>query len=230
MVPARSRRLKLPLRVTFLKNSVSIFFLIALTGWSAAQVPKKAPISRYTSLWTNSPFTSKPPPATEGPVENPLDDYALAGVTPIESGGYRVILLNKKQPDVRITVDTGDSRSGFKILGVTRKSGDPLGTVVRMESGSSVGTVSYDEKLLTLVAAPKAAPGAPGQPGQPGQPPIPGQPGQINNGQQGDQPQRQPRPRVVPPPTPTTTAPGAPQIQQGQPAIQNTQRPERRRN
>jgi len=216
-----------------MKTFIFTLSWIALAGWSAAQVPSKAPLSRYNSLWTNSPFTSKPPPT--GPVEekNVLEDYALAGVTPIDGGGYRVIMMEKKQPDVRITVDSGDSRSGFKILAVTRKSGDPLGTVVRMSSGSKTGTVSYDDKLLTIASAPKATPGAPGGVGgangnQPqlqngmnnpnGQPQIPGgAPGQI----------RQPRPRVVPPPTPQA---GTPQIQQGQPAQQTLQRPDRRRN
>ena len=208
-----------------MKYSISILLCTALAALGSEQVPKKAPISRYTPLWTNSPFTSKPPPVADSPKDNPLDSYALAGVSPIESGGYRVLLIEKKQPDNRITVDTGDSRSGFKIISVTRKLGDPMGTVVKMSSGANVGTVSYDEKLLTLVSAPKAAPGGniPNPQAQNGQPPQIGNPG-------GNGAMRQPRPRVVPPPTATPQPNGGPQIQQGQPAPQNNQRPERRRN
>ena len=172
-----------------------LLFALALTGWAAADLPKKAPITKYTRLWQDSPFTSKPPPPEAGPEANPLEDYALAGVSPF-TGGYRVTLLNKKKPDERITVDSDNKNSEFKILGVTRKPGDPLGTVVRMSSGAVTGTVSFDEKLLTLAAPPAAAkvptnapPGA-----VPGQPPV--QPGMA--------PQRQPRPRVVPPPAPQT--------------------------
>lgn len=206
-----------------MKSSISILScLVLLTGWAVAQTPKKAPLSKYTTLWTNSPFTSKPPPPEAGPESNPMDDYALAGVSPI-SGGYRVTLINKKTPDQRITVDTDNPKSQFKVVSVSRKPGDPMGTTVTLTNGNLKGTVSYDDKLLTLVAAPKVAAPPPGLqvPGQPQAPP--GQP----------QPQRQPRPRVVPPPPaqPAQQAqPGQLQIQQGQPAQQGNQRPERRRN
>jgi hypothetical protein len=194
-----------------------IFILCLLAGVAAADLPKKAPISRYTPLWTNSPFTSKPPPPAAGPENNPLDDYSLIGISPINDNGYRVTLINKKKPEERITVDSGSTKTGFKILSVTRKAGDPLGTVVNMMSGSMKGSVSFDQKLLTLAAAPaaKAVPPVPGQPPQP-----PAQAGQV------PQPMRQPRPRVVPPPAPAAAgqAPAA-----SQPAPQN-QRPQRRPN
>jgi len=170
---------------------------LALTGWAAAELPKKAPISRYAGLWANSPFTSKPPPPEAGSTVNPLEDYALVGVSPIGASptgdsNYRVTLLNKKKPEERVVVDSDNPKSTFKILKITRKAGDPLGTVVHMSSGTVEGDVSFDEKLLALAvvaakATPKALLGAPPVPV-----PQPGQPGQ---------PQRQLRPRVVPPPT-----------------------------
>ena len=175
-----------------------ILLVPALVGWAAADVPRKAPITKYAGLWTNSPFTSKPPPPEAGPVVNPLEDYTLAGVSPVSSG-YRVTLLNKKKPEERIIVESDKPREGFKILGVTRKAGDPLGTVVRMQSGSVTGTVAFDETLLTLAPPPAAKPQVPPgvvPPPQLGQPPQPGQ-----------QPLRQPRPRVVPPPTPNPKRP-----------------------
>ncbi len=183
-----------------------IFLLVlALTGWVAADLPKKAPITKYVRLWTDSPFTSKPPPPEAGPVYNPLEDYSLAGISPV-TGGYRVTLLNKKNPEERIIVETDRPSQGFKILSVARKAGDPLGTVVRMMSGSVAGTVAFDEKLLTLSPPPAAVPQAP--PGTiPGQPPGVA-PNQINiqfSGK-GTQGQVQPRPRVIVPP---------PAVQQG---------------
>jgi hypothetical protein len=198
-----------------------LFCLLALVGSVQADLPKKTPPSRYANLWTNSPFTAKPPPA--GPVDqvNPLDDYALLGVSPISATGYRVTLINKKQPDERITVDSDKTNTDFKILEVIRKSGDPLGTEVRMSSGSMTGKVSFDQKLLVLTpAAPPKPPTI-----QNGQPPMPNanvQPGAVVNGQpvpNGTVPViRQPRPRVIPPPTPTA-----------QPATQQS-RPERKGN
>lgn len=177
---------------------------LALIGVAVAETPKKAPLTKYTRLWTDSPFTSKPPPPEQGPEANPLEDYALVGVSPI-SDGFRVTLMNKKTPDERIYVESGKTVEGFKIIEVVKKAGDPLGTVVRMMSGSMTGTVAFDEKLLTLKTAAPATPG--GRPGQPGQPGQPLQPGQIQPGQPGQTVPGQPtaapqiRPRVVPPPT-----------------------------
>lgn len=223
-----------------MKTSASCAVLcFALAGALAADVPKKVPFTKYSGLWTNSPFTSKPPPADPGQVENPLDDYALIGVSSLGDKKYRVTIINKKKPDEpRIYVETDREAKGFKILGITRKPGDPTGTVVQMSSGSMRGSVSYDQKLLTLAAVvPKAPQPQPGQQIQPGQPLVPGQPGG---------PQRQPRPRVVPPPTPTVGQPGQPvppqpvqpvqavqpvqPVQPVQQNFQNNQRPQRRGN
>ena len=169
----------------------SLLLLPALTAVLHAGVPQKLPLSNYSRLWTNSPFTSKPPTFGSGPIANPLDDYALLGVSPIGKG-HRVTLINKKQPDQRITVETGKtSADGFSIIKVYRKAGQPLETTVEMASGSMQGTVSFDEKLLTIAAPPPVAPAAQ----------APGQaPPQI----QGQATPVQPRPRVVPPPAPSS--------------------------
>jgi hypothetical protein len=201
-----------------MKIPVISLLLAALSGLAFSDVPRKPVLSTYSKLWTDSPFTTKPPPPTAGPEGNPLDDYALLGISPIGGGKYRVTLINKKKPDERKMVYSDSADSEFKILGVTKKAGDPMGTVVNMSVGSKTGTVSFDEKLLTIapVAAAKPMPVQPGQP-QPVPQPQPGDP-------------RQPRPRVVPPPTIQPPGqPQVPQVQPGQPA-QNIQRPERRRN
>jgi len=215
--------------------SNTVFLLLALVGVATADLPKKQPITKYSGLWTNSPFTAKPPPPESVDAPNPLDDYALIGVSSLGLKNYLVTLINKKKPDEpRIYVETNRDSKGFKIIKVTRKQGDPLGTVVLMQSGSMTGTVSYDQKLLTL-AAPAAKQNPVPQPG--GQPP-PGGP-QLAPGD----PQRTPRPRVVPPPAPGAGGQPQPgqaipgQVQQGQPnqAAQqnrgnNNQRPQRRGN
>lgn len=206
-----------------MRSVLRILLLVpALTGWAAADLPRKAPISKYTGLWTNSPFTSKPPPAEAGPAANPLEDYTLGGVSPI-TGGYRVTLLNKKKPEERIITESDKPSGGFKILGVTRKPGDPLGTVVRLSSGSVTGTVSFDQASLKLAPPPAAAPAAPAAnapPGvqPPGQPPQPVPPG-ANNAL------RQPRPRVVQPPPPQGMTPAKPSTSPSPSAP----RPDRRR-
>jgi hypothetical protein len=201
-------------------SALRILLLVpALAGWAAADLPRKAPITKYTGLWTNSPFTSKPPPPEAGPAVNPLEDYTLGGVSPI-SGGYRVTLLNKKKPEERIITESDKPSGGFKILEVTRKPGDPLGTAVRLSSGSVTGNVTFDQASLKLTPPPAAAPAANAPPGiqAPGQPPQPVHQG-ANNAL------RQPRPRVVqPPPAPGVTPAKPPTI-----PSHSTPRPDRRR-
>jgi hypothetical protein len=48
-----------------------LLLALALTGWAAADLPKKAPVTKYSRLWTDSPFTSKPEP--------PPPDHRSAG-------------------------------------------------------------------------------------------------------------------------------------------------------
>jgi hypothetical protein len=188
-----------------------LLILPALTAVLHAGVPQKQPLGNYANLWTNSPFTAKPPVAGAAPVANPLEDYALLGVSPIGNKGYRVTLINKKQADQRITIETGEtSADGLSIIKVNRTAGEPLKTTVEMASGAMQGMVAFDPALLTIAAP--APPAAPGQ--APGEipPQIQGQPipGQVI--------QKQPRPRVVPPPEPGNPNfnPAAGQIQ-GQP-------------
>lgn len=187
-----------------MKTSSRILVLaLALAGYAVADLPKKAPITKYVSLYTNSPFTSKPPPAEIAQPISIIDDYALSGVSPV-SGGYVVTLINKKKPDERISVKSDDvkPKHGFKILEVKRVPGDPLGTTVRLSSGGSIGTVAFDDKLLSLAAAPAAKANPQTNPAI--QPPQPHQ-----NPQAVPTPIRQPRPRIVPPGTPTAAPQGA---------------------
>lgn len=175
--------------------------LLALTAAAPAVVPQKLPSGHYSKLYLDSPFTIRKAEEAAALV-NPLEDYALIGVSPIGKiagqDGYRVTLLNKKRPDERITVASGEAKSDFRILEVIKKSGDPLGTIVRMSAGSMTGTVAFDEKLLVLAIAQPTAPNQPGNPGMPQNPngmPMP--PGVSE-----PPVQRQARPRVVPPPVP----------------------------
>lgn len=180
-----------------MKTFISAF--IALAATASAIPPKPVPSTRYSRLHTDSPFTSKPPPPPPQEQVNPLEDYALGGVSPV-TGGYRVTLLNRKNPEERIVIPDNPD---FKILAVQYAVGNPLGTTVRVSTGSKTGTVSFDEKLLTLKAAPP--PQQPQQAQQPQMPPgVPGQPAAPAPGAEG---QRAPRPRVVPP-APTQPAAG----------------------
>lgn len=197
-----------------MNSRVILLASLAFTGLAMAETPRKAPLSKYNGLWTNSPFTTKPVVTGPEAPPNALEDYALLGVSPIPEG-YRVTIMNKKTPEERLYIDSGKTVEGFKIVEVVRKAGDPLGTVVRMMSGSVTGTVAFDEKLLTIkAAAPAPAGGArPGLPGQqnPGGPQTP----QVLPGQAHPTPSPQLRPRVVPPPTTGGAAP-TPQTPQPQ--------------
>lgn len=203
-----------------MKHSLSALSTVVLT--LLAQVALSAPPatpspSRYSTLSTDSPFTTKPVVVgIEAP--NPLEDYALGGITPLAGGNYMVTLLYKKKPDERIYIP--GNKEGFKLLEVRPGTKGPLSTTAMISNGTKTGLVSFDDKLLVIKAnVAKPQPGQPGQPGQPnpngqpmlnGQPVLNGQPqiqppnpnAQIQGGNNGGGGNRPPRPRVVPvPPT-----------------------------
>ncbi len=180
-----------------------LVLLAALSGVAVAALPMKAPLSKYTTLWTNSPFTSKPV-TTQTEEANPLEDYVLIGLSPI-SGGHRVTLLNKQKPEERIYVDSDKPKNGFKIISIIRDPKDGMGTVVRMQSGNLTGNVAFDQNYLSLTKAPQAP--APGQVPPQTQPQASVPPGQNQA------PPPKPRPRVMPPTIPVNPSvrpPGRP--------------------
>ncbi len=170
MVRARARHLK----YTILKLLATCLSCAALlTGSAAAELPKKMPVSHYSRLWTD--FMCSLPSKDSSPRPGPqlADEYALAGISPI-NGGYRVTLMKRKNPELRTTIDTDAPDPRHKILAVSRKSGDFTRTTVTLALGEVTGTIGFDEALL---ARPKSA-----------SPP-----------QQQVKTQHPPRPRVVPP-------------------------------
>jgi len=165
--------------------------ILACAGVCRGEAPRKQPLLKYQSLWTNSPFTAKPEQVA-GPVYNPLQDYVLLGVSPIQEG-YRVTILNRKKPnDEPVVVESHRPADGIEIKEVKRKEGDPFATTVRLERGGATGEVGFEDKFLTLnkVAA------APPPKTNPGNPQAAA--GQMPNQQD---PQRPPRRRVIPPGT-----------------------------
>lgn len=220
----------------------SLLLLLAIAGLDAAELPKKAPLSRYTDLWTKSPFTTPPKTDSGVPEVNPFEDLVLKGVAPI-AGGYLITLINKKNPTEAVPPIDTDRPSEYEVVKIERDPDKPLGTVVYLKKGDMSGTVTYDEKLsMPKPPATKQGHKLPGQPNLPGQPQIPGQipgqppqPGQIPQpGAQPNQPNQpnQPRARVVPPPTvgaqPATTGGPSSGSRGGGSSGHGYQRPSRR--
>lgn len=171
-----------------------------------ANIPKKQPLVKYSGLWTNSPFTAKPPVVQAAPPVNPFEDFTLTGIAPVP-GGHRITIMSKKNPDVKRIIEPGGT-SEFKVVSVNRNPEQALGTSVVLSSGSIQGTVTFEPKLITLKAAP-AAPAAP----QGNQNLPPGVSIQLNPNQNpnGQAVPRAPRPRIVPAPAPAPAAAQPPQ-------------------
>jgi hypothetical protein len=208
-----------------MKSLALISALLAIPLLAAP--PVKPAKSRYTPLWSNSPFTAKPiinAPSGPPPV-NPMDDYALGGVTQFPDG-YFVILINKKDPTEKITVQPG-VHSEFKVLSVNMgvdsisEDGKMIneGASVKLANGSMQGEVKYDDKIMAM----KGASANPAQPNvnvqgnrailTPGGIP-PGIPTPNNGGI------RPGRMRTIPPPTQTN------QVQVPQPQVPQPQVPQ----
>ena len=143
-------------------------------------------------LWTQSPFTVKPPPPEGEEVveENPFEDWALGGVSSV--GERRLItLFHRKEAGQQLIVDSGDPTSEFKVLEVTQDPDDYKKTIVKISKGGQTGSVTYDDKLLAgrqaanakaqaqaaaqaKIAAAKAAATGAGKPPPAIRPPVPG--------------------------------------------------------
>lgn len=180
--------------------------LIVILGVAPAfaEVPRTPTLTRYSSLWTNSPFTSEPPPPQGAAAQNPLDDYSLGGISKLNDG-YYAILINRKNPAEPKKIIRPGTKSDFEVVEVNWSDTNWKDTVAVIRHQGKQGSVTFDNKLLTvnssaptLVPPPQENPGLP--PGliqpTPAPPPVVPAAGEESN----KPPMRAPRPRVVVPP------------------------------
>jgi hypothetical protein len=180
------------------KAIFSILALLITTGSDAlADAPKQLPKTRYTPLWSDSPFTSKPPPPTAPEAANPFEGYSLGGVSKL-ADGYFVVLLNAKDPNENVLIRPG-YKSDWEIVAVDWSKTNWRETTVKVKKGATVGTIGFDTANLA-VKPPAAAQPTPNAPQAGGGNPNQQRAGNQQQGQ-GDNPQRpRPRRRVMAPP------------------------------
>jgi hypothetical protein len=169
------------------------FLSIILCSISHAQVPEKRPDNYYSKLWLDSPFTTKPIVTTDAPIINPLSDYHLTGIAPIE-GGYRITIANKKNKTEKKIVIEPTNNSGYEVISVNRNPEVSLGTTVTLRKGKVQGVVQFEPDLVVLnTPTATAKPTGNVPPGV-----NPNQQNQPNSGQV--TPNIPARPRIIPPP------------------------------
>ncbi|MGJ8633477.1 MAG: hypothetical protein ACSHX7_06110 [Luteolibacter sp.] len=132
----------------------AILLALGLCPIASADVPRGAPVTRYTSLWTDSPFTTKPPVQAAAAIQNRLDDYTLTGIAPIP-GGYRITIVNRKDPTDKQVIQPGNqNESDFSFVSLERDPSKHLGTIVTLSNGSLQGNVTFEPELLKLTPSP----------------------------------------------------------------------------
>lgn len=177
-----------------------LFILWLMPSLLMAAAPKKPLPGRYAALYTSSPFTTPAPPAmNQMAMVNPLDEWALGGVSKFPDG-YFVILLNKKRPDEKVIIQPG-SASDYEVIEVVDGGRDYTGTQVKLRYQKNVvGTVTFDQKLLS-VKSPEQGNVAPAN--QPSMPPgVQPMQGGLDRGNRGNRNGPQPRLRTIAPPAP----------------------------
>ncbi|MEP4079499.1 hypothetical protein [Haloferula sp.] len=167
---------------------ITISLWMALTAIVSAGAPVQPTLTRYSKLWVNSVFTT--PAEIVNNEVNPLEDYALGGISKLEDG-YYAILLNRKKPDDKVVIYPGE-KGDFEVVDVKWPTGSWRDAVVTVRNGKNSGTVEFEDKLLTVKTAPaKPVPQAKGKP--PAKLPATISKPSANTTK------RQPRPRVVVP-------------------------------
>ncbi len=172
-----------------------LFLNLALALPLLAAPPKEPQLTRYTRLWTDSPFTAKPPPPTAPEAINPFEGYSLGGVTKLKDG-YFVVVLNDKDPEKKVLIRPG-YKSEFEVVDVSWSDTNWKDTTVRVKQGSRTGTLAFDDAQLNLKAPVAATPASNVNPAAQNN-----NAQQQNNNNRGNNGQRRPRPRVVVPPRP----------------------------
>jgi len=192
--------------------------LMALPMVALADAPSKKQLSRYSALWTDSPFTTKPQIENKSEAIDALADWMLAGVSSVENG-YFVTLMDKRDRSKRIRLAPGlSNNSGIELVSVNMGE-SYRDTKVKLRANGQVGELKFDTAALKAVS--KSARGSSanrnrGSNNRAGRKPvnnqgrnangnqalplpIPGANNQNNNqNQQNTQRVRRPRPRIVP--------------------------------
>lgn len=172
--------------------AVFALLLMAATCLSAAP-PTAKPASAYSQLWTDSPFTDKPPPP-EVVESGALDDYALSSVSGV-GGEWVVRLIEKKDRTNRLRISSNDTTGDFRIVDV-KMGRSYRDTVVTLSYRGRTGKLQFSEDKLLAVSG-----SAPARQPQPQPQPVPAQAGgqqlppgiNPNAGTSGQKKERKPR-------------------------------------
>lgn len=154
-------------------KTLSILCLLVSAGAVIAAPPSKKNVNSYSRLWSDSPFTVKPPPPEKAEAVNEIDDWALGGVSPIGEG-FMVTIVHKKNAGETqviypegIKVTKGDemewlprgTAGSFVVDRVEYGKDSWKDTSVFLSVGKTTGTVKFDEeKLAPTAAAPTPQP------------------------------------------------------------------------
>jgi hypothetical protein len=156
----------------------------------AGVIPDGFPVSRYTSLWEHSPFTTASVQQEVSP-DGFASKLALVGVARIGSEDMAT-LLNKESQE-RITVSSQPNDQGLKLV-LVESNADILKASVTIQKGGETAKVKFDQSLLAVTQSP---PNGTNNVMQQGIPPFPRQPN-INPSASAPRPVR----RVLPIPAP----------------------------
>ena len=130
----------------------ALFLSFGITAVVSADPPKKPRLTKYTRLWTNSPFTIKPevkPKAAESPLER---DWMLGSISP-SGEGYTVTLINKKDRKNRIRFIPGVPSDGYELLDVKQDMQNPENSRVEISKGSQKAWITYVPDLVKIRTA-----------------------------------------------------------------------------
>ena len=135
--------------------AIALFLTLSMNGRASVIVPESGPdVSRYTTLWTNSPFVTA---TEEAPAETP--DYLLTGVAELEGVSYASLIDQKNKSHILLASDK--PMANLKLISISRNRS--MITAVVDQGGRRI-TVQLQESsgFVAAQAANSAAASAPG--------------------------------------------------------------------
>lgn len=112
-------------------------------------LPREFPVTRYTSIWEDSPFNREVVAVVETKMQSTFGTHlTLEGLVTDESAGAIAYMRDLKENKILVITGTKSEDSPFYLVDV-QKSNNPAETRVTLSDGTETAEIGYPEGVYT---------------------------------------------------------------------------------